>query len=318
MLNLFKELNDALEKNRNNRQCIDFDLHDIEVQKDKNGKIKEFVTRGDGLAERIIENCMLVTGTTVAEHYSWLPFIYRIQESPDSQTIQNTIKILNLSGFNFPNYNNVDETTINNIINRIKNKEEAEIVKKMLLKSTKKAKYSTNNIGHFALQLKKYTHFTAPIRRITDFMIHTLIDKIETLDYSEDSIKELEKQLELVCRNASDKERLAKSIEDEVLAMEMAEYMQDHIGEEYDAIITEVYPHGMFVKTKDNISGKVKFENITNDKYRYDSDRRAAIGIKTKNKYQIGNRVLVIVKDACKETRTINFTIEEKKKIKKV
>lgn len=316
-LNLLKEMSDILEKMRINRNCIDFDLHDIETVRSKNGHIMEFKTRGNGYAERIIENCMLITGTTIAEHYSWLPFLYRIQEAPNLETIQNTIKTLRLSGFKIPNYSNINESTINNVISRLKNKDEAEIVKKMLLKSTKKASYSTNNVGHFALQLDKYCHFTAPIRRVADFMIHTIIDEIETMSFSEESIKRLEEELELICRNASQKERLAKSIESEVLAMDMAEYMEKHIGEKYGAIITEVYPHGMFIKTTDNISGKVKFENIPGDKYKYDDNLKAVIGSKNKTKYQIGNRVVVIAKEASKEMRTIDFEIQKQKKFRK-
>ncbi len=317
-LKLLKELNDnVFEKTRLKRNCIDFELHDTEKEIDEFGKTKAFVKRGDGIAERIIENCMLITGTTVAEHYSWLPFMYRVQEAPNPESIKEAIKILRLSGIKIPKFNNIDETTINFILEKVKNTEEADIVRTMLLKATKKARYSTINVGHFALQLMRYCHFTAPIRRIIDFMIHTITDEIETFDYSEESIKALEKELQFICEKASTAERTAKLIEDEVLAMDMAEYMQEHIGEGYNAIITEIFSNGMMVKTSENIVGKVKLEDILDDKYCYDYDKRAIIGVSNKKRYQIGNKVWVIAKEACKEERTINFEIGKQKSLRK-
>ena len=130
-------------------------------------------------------------------------------------------------------------------------------------------------------------------------------------------MKRLEAELEDICKKASEAERIAQEIEDEAMAMDMAEYMQEHIGEEYSGIITEIYPHGMFVKASNNITGKVKFENMLDDRYRYNPDKRAIIGSSTKKKYQIGNKVFVVVKDACKETRTINFQIGKQKSLRK-
>jgi len=183
------------------------------------------------------------------------------------------------------------------------------------LKSMKRARYDVNNVGHFALQLSKYTHFTSPIRRITDFMIHTMIDELETSNYSKECIESIEQLFINVSQKATNREKTAQLIEDEALAMAMAEYMENHIGEEYNAYVTEICQHGMFVKTNNNIFGKVKFENMTDDKYYYDHDKRAVTGKNTKKKYQIGNKVVVVVKDACKETRTINFGIEKQKNL---
>ena len=316
-LQLHEKICRYFEKARIKRRCIDYELHDIEKQLDSDGNTEGFVTRGDGIAERIIENEMLAAGTTIAEHFSWLPFMYRIQESPDPKKLKEIIKTLRLSGFDIPKYNNVSEETINNILFKIKDKEEADIIRTMLLRGTKRARYSTMNVGHFALQLKKYCHFTAPIRRIIDFMIHTFISELETFDYSEENIEIIEKEFNEICERASEIERVAQLIESETLAMDMAEYMESHIGEGFDGIITEVYPHGMFVKLNNNISGKIKFENMHGDKFRYDYDKRAIIGTATKKKYQIGKKVFVIAKDACKETRTINFEIGKQKSLRK-
>lgn len=316
-LKLQKEVSDRVDKFREKIGSIDFDLSELTKKVDANGKPIEFPTRGSGISERIIENEMLMAGLTCAGHFSWIPFIYRIQESPNPQTLMNVIKTLILSGIDIPKFNNVNETTINNILNRIKNREEADIIRTMLLKATKRARYSTTNMGHFALQFKKHCHITAPIRRGNDFRLHMLISDIENFEFTEENIKKLEIELEDISKKASEMERIAQEIEDEAMAMDMAEYMEDHIGEEYNGIITEIYPHGMFVKASNNITGKVKFENMLDDKYRYNPEKRAIIGSSTKKKYQIGNKVLVVVKDACKETRTINFQIGKQKSLRK-
>lgn len=316
-LKLHKEVSDRVDKFREKIGSIDFELSELTKKIDENGKPKEFPTRGSGISERIIENEMLMAGLTGAGHFMWLPFIFRIQEIPNPQSLMNVVKTLRLSGIDIPKFSNVNEKTINNILNRIKNREEADIIRKMLLKATKRARYSTTNIGHFALQFKQHCHITAPIRRITDFRLHMLISDLENFEFTKENVKKLEIELEDICKKASEKERIAQEIEDEVMAMDMAEYMEDHIGEEYNGIITEIYPHGMFVKASNNITGKVKFENMLDDKYRYNPDKRAIIGSSTKKKYQIGNKVLVIVKDACKETRTINFQIGKQKSLRK-
>lgn len=315
-LNLLRELNDIFEKNRISRNCIDFGINDLALVQDENGNPKSFVERGNGVSERIIENCMLMAGQVVAEHYSWLPFIYRVLESPSELALREVIDLLRKSGFKIPKYNNIDEKAINNILDSIKNKEEANLIRTILLKSMKRAKYDTKNIGHFALQLLKYCQFTSPIRRI-DFVIHWLIDEIDNFDYSIESMKVLEEYLNDICKRANDVEKKAQLIEEEALAMEMARLMESHIGESFEGMITDIYHNCMFVRTKNNIIGKVKFENIYDDKYSYDYDKKTAIGNKTNKKYQIGNKVCVIVKDASKETRTINFEIGNPKVLKK-
>lgn len=315
-LNLLKELNDALMSARRKRNCIDFGINDIGILEDERGNVEKFETRGSGLAESIIENCMLITGTSVAEQFSWLPFVYRVHEEPNQEIVKQVIETLRKSGFKINRYNNINEKTINEILNSITDIEQAKIVRVVLLRAMKKAKYDVNNVGHFALQLLKYCHFTAPIRRCSDFMIHTLIDELETFDYSRENILKLEKELINVCENASEKEKISKKIEEEALLMSMAEYMEKHIGEGYNAIITEVYPHGMFVRTKNLISGKVKFENMYDDRFCYDYEKNVIIGKKTKKKYKIGDKVWVVVKDACKETRTIDFEIGKQKSLR--
>lgn len=313
---LMNELSNILESLKQKRNYLDFDVPEIKPVMNKEGKTNGLIETKQGKAENIIENFMLVTDSTVAQHYSWLPFIYRVHEAPNQEVVQNVINTLTLSGFKLPKYKNIDEYSIKSILEHIKTKEEAVIIKTLLLKSMKHARYDTIPIGHFALQVEKHCHFTAPIRRSADFIIHTLMDEVDKLDYSHEGMKALEKELMEVAVNASRKEKVSESIEREALMMAMAEYMQDHIGEEFNGMVTEVYSHGMFVRTDNLVSGKVGLNDIGDDKFQYDYDKKAIIGKRTNKKYQIGNKVCVLVKDASKENRTIDFQIVDKPKQK--
>ena len=311
-----EELSSILEKQKLERNYLDFDVPEIRPIQNKEGKTEGLKESKQDRAENIIENFMLIADTTVAEHFSWMPFIYRVHESPNDKTVQNVIKTLNLSGFKIPKYKNINEYSIKELLDHVKTIEEANIIKTMLLKSMKHARYDTESIGHFALQLDRHCHFTAPIRRVVDLKIHSIIDSIDNFEYTNENINELEKDLKIIAMNASRIEKLSQEIEREALAMAMAEYMEDHIGEEYNGIVTEVYQHGMFVKTENLVSGKVRFENMGNDVFRYDYDKRAIIGKNTNQKYQIGNKVYVMVKDASKANRTVDFMIVDKPKQK--
>lgn len=314
-LKVMEDLSNILEQAKVKRNYMDFDIPDINIIQNNNGETIDIKPATQGKAEKIIENFMVVTNMTIAEHYSWLPFIFRIHEAPDPDSVKNVIDILNTSGYNIPRVKNIDEKILKNIINAIKDSDKVQIAMTEFLKSMKRARYDTNNVGHFALQLKDYCHFTSPIRRIADLIIHTIISEYESFDYSEKNIEALEKQLQIISEKASRAERIDQEMEQEANAMAMAEYMEKHIGEEFEAYITQVFQHGMFAKTKSMISGKIKFEDMADDKYYFDYDKKAIIGKKTNKKYQIGNKVLVKVKDANKENRTINFELGKQKSL---
>lgn len=312
---LMKELSDILQKRREERNYLNFDINDIKVLENSNKEIEGIVEDNNGISGEIIENFMLITGTTVAEHFSYLPFIYRVHEAPNRDTVESVIKILKESGISIPSYQNIDERMLKSILDKVSNKEEAYIVKMFLLKSMKRARYDINNIGHFALQLNNYCHFTSPIRRFTDFRIHTLLDNLDNMTYSEEEINNLENELNEIAYLASKTEKIAKEIEIEAINMAMASYMEHHIGEEYSATITEVYEYGMFAKTKNFISGKINIKDMRDDKYKYSPLKKQIIG--KKKQYKIGDKIYVIVKDASKENRTINFVVSNKKRVLK-
>ena len=311
-LNLLKELNSILENARNKRNYINFDTSEVEIN--ENG----FKPNDYALAGQIIENCMLVANKTVYEHFKWHVLAYRVHEEPNEQKVKEIINILKGSGIKIPKINNVDSRALKNILDSLDNSETSKIVREYLLKSMKKARYDTVNVGHFALQYDIYGHFTSPIRRIIDLITQITIDNIETFDYSEESIKNYEKFLNNICKRTNEIEKKSELIEEEVTDMLMAEYMKKHIGEEFEVYVTGIGNHSMLVRTKNLIRGKIKLEDIEDDKYYYDSDKKAIIGKVNKKKYQIGNKIMVLVKDACKETRTVNFEIPKQKVLKRI
>lgn len=306
-LKIMEELNKILEQNKHQRAYLDFDIQEIKVNERKDGKIENFTLRSQKTAEKIIENFMILANQTIANHYSWLPFIYRVHEAPNEEKIKETIEKIKKSGIKIPNNVNTNPYSIKKALDKIKEKDEHGIYRKELLKSMKKAKYDTTNEGHFALQLDTYTHFTSPIRRLPDFIIQTLTSKIDTLDYSKESIENLEKTLNEVAKESSKVEKIAIELEDEALKMAMAEYMENHIGETTNGVITDIYISGALIKTLNQITGKLKLEDMKDDKYYVDKDQNVIIGKKTKEKYHLGDQIEVTVKKADKKERTINF-----------
>lgn len=316
-LKLMEELNNILIKAREKRNYINFDTLEIETKEDSNGNVIEFIKNDYGTAGQIIENFMLLSNTTVYKDYSWNTLPYRVHEAPNEERVKEIIKLLRTSGIDLPKIQNVNCYTLKKLIDSLDDSELSLVIKEHLLKSQKKAKYDTYNIGHFALQYDTYGHFTSPIRRIADLITHTIIDNIENFDYSNEAIEDFEKFVNEICKKANDIEKKDKLLEDETLDMLMAKYMEDKIGEEFNAIITDISKQGMMVRTDEYIRGKIRIENILDDKYYYDNDKKAIIGRGNKKKYQIGNKVVVLVRDASKATRTVNFEIPNQKVLKK-
>lgn len=316
-LKIMNELNMILENARHQRDYIDFAIRDVEQVENKYGEIIDFKQAETGYAQLMIENFMVITNETVAKHFYWLPFIFRIHEEPNQIAIKEILDLLKDSGYKIPPYKNINEKTLKGIIKELNKVDKLDIAKAKILKKMKRARYSTENIGHYALQLQHYCHFTSPIRRIADFMIHTLIDEMETLNYDKENIEVLQKELQEICNEASRTEKLSKQLEEKGMLYQMAKYMKKHIGKEFEAYITEIYEHGILAKTNNMIVGKIDFDDMKDDEYYYDYEKNAIIGKKTKKKYTIGNKVYVIVKEASKTNKTVSFILNNQK-VKKI
>lgn len=317
---ILKEMNNLakiIRKRKIARGYIDFDLDEAKVLQDENGKAIDIVkrTREDG--ECLIEDFMIAANETVAEHISNmdLPFIYRVHALPNSEKIDDFAKLVNIFGYK------LDTSTVSltpkgmqNILSSLEDKPEYKILSSMLLRSMKKAEYSKDNIGHFGLASKNYTHFTSPIRRFPDLTVHRLLRTyLFNHDLSIETIKYYDNALVDIAEHSSEREVASVNAERDVMDMKSAEYMESHIGEIYDGIITSVTSFGFFVELDNLIEGLVHVNSLHGDYYVYAEDLLAMIGKNTKKMYQIGNKVKVKVVAASKATAMIDFEIVEEK-----
>lgn len=311
-LKLAQQLSIILSKKIQEKGYINFQSNDLNISLDENGKPLEFIISNQKSAEKIIENFMLLANQTVATNYCWMPFIYRVHEIPDEELLKKILDFLRIIHFKVPNVKNLDNPkTIQGILKKFSCDEDFKIISNFILRGMKKARYSDYNLGHFALSFDNYTHFTSPIRRLCDLMVHILIDKYNNPNITQEELKELETILSDVSSQASMKEIKAIEAEQEANMMKMAEYMEDHIGEYFNGKIINISASGITVEVN-NIVGHVKIFNVKGDLYQFDPDLFIVKGRKTKNCYQIGDYVRIKVLNASKEFRTIDFEICQK------
>ncbi len=308
---LMQELAHLLRKDKVNRGYIDFDLDEAKIVQDENGKAIDVVRRVQLEGEKLIEDFMIAANETVATHVNNmdLPFVYRVHGDPRPEKIEDFVNFVKLLGYQLSvDTNDLTPKTMQMIRDSLHDKKEFPILSSMLLRSMKKAVYSENNIGHFGIASKIYTHFTSPIRRFPDLMVHTLLHKY-LFNYEVDMnlIKYYEGYLPTACENASHKEQEAQEAERDVLDMKSAEYMEDHIGEIYEGVISGVSKFGFFVELPNLIEGLVHISTL-NGFYNYVPEMLSLI-CENKVKYSLGDTVKVKVVSASKEMRTIDFEV---------
>ncbi len=317
-LKKMNELAHILRKEKIRNGYIDFDLDEATVVQDEMGKAIDIVkqVRYDG--EKMIEDFMIVANETVATHISnmQLPFIYRVHGEPNSEKIDDFISLVHLLGYRLKTrINKMSPKTMQSVLLELKDKPEYEILSTLLLRSMKKAVYQKENIGHFGLALKNYTHFTSPIRRFPDLTVHRLLKKyLIEKDFSMATIDYLEKSLVVIADHSSEKEINAQNAERDVLDMKMAEYMEGHIGEEYDGIISSVTNFGFFVQLENLVEGLVPVRTLGNDYYTYVPEMLSLIGKNSKKVYRLGDRVHVRCVSSSKATSMIDFELKEDEK----
>ena len=317
-VNTLKEMNELahiLRKEKIARGYIDFNLSEPEIIQDENGKAIDVVKviREDG--EKMIEDFMIAANETVASHiYNMdLPFIYRVHGEPKSEKIDDFVSLLKLLGYQLQTrVIDLNPKTMQNILKELDDKPEFAILSSMLLRSMKKAEYSKENTGHFGLASKAYTHFTSPIRRFPDLTVHRLLKKyLVEKDFSMQTIDYLNNNLVTIAEHSSEREVASQEAERDVADMKMAEYMESHIGECYNAIIDSVTSYGFYVELDNLVEGLVHVNNLKGDYYEYVPDLLSLIGKSTKKTYRIGDKVYVRCINASKETALIDFEIVE-------
>ena len=319
-VNTLKEMNKLahiLRKEKIARGYIDFNLSEPEIIQDENGKAIDVVKviREDG--EKMIEDFMIAANETVASHiYNMdLPFIYRVHGEPKSEKIDDFVNLLKLLGYQLQTrVIDLNPKTMQNILKELDDKPEFSILSSMLLRSMKKAEYSKENTGHFGLASKAYTHFTSPIRRFPDLTVHRLLKKyLVEKDFSMQTIDYLNNSLVTIAEHSSEREVASQEAERDVADMKMAEYMEEHIGECYNAIIDSVTSYGFYVELENLVEGLVHVNNLKGDYYEYVPELLSLIGKSTKKTYRIGDKVYVRCINASKETSLIDFEIVEEK-----
>ena len=310
-LHLMHELSKILRKRKIQRGYIDFGLDEAKIVQDENGVAIDVVKRVQLDGEKLIEDFMIAANECVATTITNmdLPFVYRVHDKPNSEKITDFMNLLKMMGYQIDiNLNDITPHTMQLILEKLKDKPGFAILSDMLLRSMKKAVYSANNIGHFGLASEIYTHFTSPIRRLPDLIVHTLLHKyLFECKIDMETIKFYEGRLPQMCEQASEREVEAIEAEREVLDMKMAEYMMSHIGEEYEGIISGVTNFGLFVELPNLVEGLVHISSL-NGFYNYVPELLSLVS-ENNIKYTIGDTVKIKVVAANKEARTIDFEI---------
>ncbi|MEH7223554.1 ribonuclease R [Bacillus sp. JJ1566] len=302
-----------LREKRMKRGAIDFDFKEAKVLVDDEGAPYDVVLRERSVGERLIEEFMLLANETVAEHFHWMnvPFIYRIHEDPNEEKLRRFLEFITNFGYLVRGAgNSIHPRALQEVIEAVQGKPEEMVVSTVMLRSMKQAKYDPESVGHFGLSTDFYTHFTSPIRRYPDLIVHRLIrtyliqGKLDNA--TQDKWKE---KLPEIADHSSNMERRAVEAERETDSMKKAEYMMDKIGEEYDGIISSVTNFGMFVELPNTIEGLVHVSYLTDDYYRYDERSYAMIGERTGNVFRIGDEITVRVISVNKDERSVDFEV---------
>lgn len=314
-LKLMQELSNILGKMKDNRGYIDFEVDEAKILVDEEGKPTEVVLRNRGTGENLIEDFMIAANECVATHiyFMELPFIYRIHEYPKEEKIRSFLGFLATLGYQMTgNIKDTNPKAIQKLLHFLKTKKEYKILSSLLLRNMQKAVYKKQNLGHYGLASKCYTHFTSPIRRYPDTTVHRLLRTyLFNHDLSASTIQHWDDKLDYIAEHSSSKERASVDCEREVEDMKMAEYMEGHVGEVYRGMISSVLSFGMFVELDNLIEGLVPIKDM-NDFYHYDEATMTLTGERTHVKYAIGEEVMVRVVRANKEEKIIDFEIVKK------
>ena len=321
MISDMNDLRIILNNMRNLRGSLNFEIPEAKIILDENGKVKDVGLRERNEAEKLIEEFMLIANETVASTITSLelPFIYRVHDLPNSLKLDKFKKILkNTKYYLRSKGKTLSQRSLQSLLNEVSIEDSA--ISTMILRMMAKAKYSTENIGHYGLASKCYTHFTSPIRRYPDLIVHRLIRKyiIESNDfyneYDNNYEYNLSAKLNEIADHSSEMEINAANCEYEVRDMKIAEYMENHIGEKFEGRISSVTNFGMFVCIKNVIEGLVHIRDIEDDYYYYDEIKMALVGRRTSKKYKMGDTVEVICVNANKEAKEVDFKLVNNKK----
>ncbi|MGE7953159.1 ribonuclease R [Lysinibacillus xylanilyticus] len=307
------ELSNILRKKREMRGAIDFDFKESKVIVDEDGWPVDIELRERTVAEKLIEDFMLAANETVAEHFHWMnvPFLYRIHEDPKPEKLQRFFEFVTNFGILIKGTGNtVHPKALQDVLKAIEGMPEEPVISTMLLRSMQQAKYYPESLGHFGLSTDFYTHFTSPIRRYPDLIVHRLIRTyLLNKDTSRETVAQWSMAMDEIADHTSERERRAVDAERDTDALKKAQYMSDKIGEEFEGIVSSITNFGIFVELPNTIEGLVHISNMTDDYYRFDDRQMIMIGERTNRQFRIGDEVTVRVANVIIEESSIDFEI---------
>ncbi|MCG3400399.1 ribonuclease R [Staphylococcus massiliensis] len=313
MLDLAQELSNTLIQMRKRRGEIDFDISEAKVLVNEEGLPTDIKLRERGKGERLIESFMLAANETIAQHFNKMevPFIYRVHEQPKSERLNTFFDFITNFGIMIRGTGeDIHPSTLQAINQEVEGRPEDMVISTMMLRSMQQAHYNQDNLGHFGLAADYYTHFTSPIRRYPDLIVHRLIRKY-LIEKSMDgkAQRKWEDMLPQIAEHTSNRERRAVDAERDTDELKKAEYMIQHIGEEFEGIVSSVMNFGMFVELPNTIEGMVHITNMTDDYYHFDERQMALVGEHEAKVFRIGDPVKIKVTHVDVDERDIDFQV---------
>ncbi len=308
-----KELRDILVNKREQRGAIDFDVNEAKIKLDEEGRVVDIIPRKKTLADSIIEEFMVLANETVAERFHWMewPFLYRVHEEPMVQKVMDLNHFLGAFGARIKaKQDQVHPKSFQAVMKQMEGKREERLIHRVLLRSMMRARYSPDCLGHFGLAAKFYSHFTSPIRRYPDLVIHRIIKEyLHKKQISDERKANLAVFVDRAAVQSSDREQVATEAERMVTDMKKVEYMLGKEGEVFDAIISGVTNFGLFAELDNTVEGLIHISNLADDYYQYDADSYCLIGRRTKHRFRLGDPVRVKVAKVDLDERKIDFEL---------
>lgn len=312
MLEQMGELASLLHAKRRRRGSVDFDFPEAKIVLDEEGVPLEIRPHERNTATSLIEEFMLAANETVAEDFYWqeLPFLYRTHEAPDEEKLARLAAFVGSFGYGIRGLSGeIHPKELQKLLARIADTPQERMISRLALRSMKQARYSTEPAGHFGLASQHYCHFTSPIRRYPDLQIHRIIKETLRGRMKQERIEHYSELLPEAAEHCSKTERRADEAERETVKLKKAEYMQHHIGEEFDAVISGIMSWGMYAELPNTVEGLIHVTRMYDDRYYYREETYEMCGIDTGRTFRLGDPVRVRVVGADKEARTVDFEL---------